>query len=352
VVGFLFNNLNNMKKIILSMFLLGALLNVTAQVPNYVPSNGLVGWWPFSGNANDQSGNGLNGTVTGATLITDRFGNANSAYSFNGLNNSISVPHVSALNFTSHSISFWYFRSNVATATQVVLSKGRDINTGTFVFYNGPNESYNINGSSTLSGNVIGTLVLGNWENRIVTYDATANSLKLFINGVLANANLSVSPFSANNTSSLTFGMHSFTSIPYFFNGKLDDIGIWNRALTQQEITNLYNGNICFKSITVTDTLVINVNRTSYNPLAYANTIKVYPNPTNDKITIDNGDLSKMAGYSIKIYNSIGQQLFQSNINQQQFSIDISQWGGNGLYFMELKDNNGNIVEVKKIVLQ
>jgi hypothetical protein len=46
-----------------------------AQVPSYVPSNGLVGYWPFNGNANDESGTGNNGTVNGAVLTTDRFGN-------------------------------------------------------------------------------------------------------------------------------------------------------------------------------------------------------------------------------------------------------------------------------------
>ena len=64
-----------------------------AQVPSYVPTQGLVGYWPFSGNANDLSGNNNNGTVNGATLTTDRFGNANSAYSFNGINQKITVAH-------------------------------------------------------------------------------------------------------------------------------------------------------------------------------------------------------------------------------------------------------------------
>ena len=47
--------------------------SINAQVPSYVPSNGLVGWWGFNGNANDESGNGNNGTVFGASLSTDRF---------------------------------------------------------------------------------------------------------------------------------------------------------------------------------------------------------------------------------------------------------------------------------------
>ena len=53
------------------------------NVPSYVPTNGLVGWWPFNGNANDESGNGINGSVNGAILATDRIGNLNDAYSFN-----------------------------------------------------------------------------------------------------------------------------------------------------------------------------------------------------------------------------------------------------------------------------
>ena len=59
----------------------------SAQIPSYVPTNGLVGWWPFNGNANDESGNGNDGVVNGATLTEDRFGNVDKAYSFDGSNN-------------------------------------------------------------------------------------------------------------------------------------------------------------------------------------------------------------------------------------------------------------------------
>ena len=75
-----------------------------AQVPNYVPSNGLVGWWPFNGNANDESGNGNNGTVNGATLTADRFGISNMAYSFDGINDYISTIRSG---YTTFSISLW-----------------------------------------------------------------------------------------------------------------------------------------------------------------------------------------------------------------------------------------------------
>ena len=76
------------------------------QVPSYVPTNGLVGWWGFNGNANDESGNGNNGTVNGPTLTNDRFGNPNSAYDFDGsTGNHIEIPFSSSLNSIQN--AFW-----------------------------------------------------------------------------------------------------------------------------------------------------------------------------------------------------------------------------------------------------
>jgi hypothetical protein len=114
----------------------------------------------------------------------------------------------------------------------------------------------------------------------------------------------------------------------------------------------LYNANVCYEYVTVTDTLVINTGITGYNPITYMNTLKIWPNPTNDHITIDAGDLTAMNGYNIKIEDAQGQQVFQNAVNQQQFYIDITTWGGNGLYFVRIIDPQGNTVDIKKIVLQ
>jgi len=350
-----------MKKILLSMFLLGTLISANAQVPSYVPTDSLKGWWPFSGNAKDASDNGNNGTVSGATLANDRFSNSNSAYSFDGINNLIDLGNSSSLNSLqlNYTISYWINKADskngmvIASFAPGFAGSGWRYSSGVRGdstdnrFMRSDNISWAINFTNKSSIN------LNNWIN--ICNVRNGVNFRTYINGVLSSnsivPNVSINNAPQNTMATTKIGANWPSSSEYF-GGKIDDIGIWNRALTQQEITNLYNGNICYKSISVTDTLVINVNRTSLNPLAYTNIIKVYPNPTKDKITIDNGDLSKMTGYSIKIYNSIGQQLFQSNITQQQFSLDITQWGGNGLYFMELKDNNGNIVDIKKIVLQ
>ena len=67
-----------------------AAAHVSAQtLPDYVPTDGLVGWWPFNGNANDESGNGNHGFNFGANLDVDRFGNSNSSYQFDGIESRI-----------------------------------------------------------------------------------------------------------------------------------------------------------------------------------------------------------------------------------------------------------------------
>ena len=104
--------------------------------------------------------------------------------------------------------------------------------------------------------------------------------------------------------------------------------------------------------ITVTDTLVINTAITSLNPPNNANTIMVFPNPTNDHITIDYGNFSIMNGYQLKIENSLGQQVFQTNITQQSDYLNLTTWGGNGLYFVHIIDPQGNTIDIRKIVLQ
>ena len=136
------------------------------------------------------------------------------------------------------------------------------------------------------------------------------------------------------------------------FHGSLDDIAIWNRALTQQEITQLYNQGICKTSITVTDTLLIHTGITSYNPVAYGNTLKVWPNPGNQDITLDAGNLGSMQGWKYKVANTLGQTVVnETPINQQQTSISLSTWGGNGIYYLHLINPQGHAIEIKKIVL-
>ena len=105
-----------LSSLFLPLFLTSLTLLTQTSALAQVPSTGLVGYWPFNGNANDESGNGNNGTVNGATLTTDRLGNANSAYSFNGTTQEIVVPNSPSLNFetaNAFTISYWVSVTNI-----------------------------------------------------------------------------------------------------------------------------------------------------------------------------------------------------------------------------------------------
>jgi hypothetical protein len=105
-------------------------------------------------------------------------------------------------------------------------------------------------------------------------------------------------------------------------------------------------------SVSVTDTLFINAVLTQVAPPNNRNTIKIYPNPANTQLTIDNGNYGMMQGYKIRVTNSLGQEVFFSPATQQQFDINLSTWTGMGVYFVHLIDDQGNTIQIKKIILQ
>lgn len=323
-------------------------------VPYYVPSNGLVGWWSLDGNAKDGSGNDNHGDTTGVKLSLDRFGNYK-CLSFNGTSGKVQISHSRSMNFTTFSISLWvyaesgyslinYSNWSNASSERFNFGLGDSILNTSIKINSNCNAGVGWKSQTTKTGSLY-----NKWRHLVMTFDNS--NISQYVDGVLVGVKNETGMLDTCKGGQIKFGAW-WVNQPSYLNGSLDDIGIWNRALTESEITTLYNANLCFEKISVTDTLIINVNRTGYNPIQFENTLKVYPNPTKDKITIDNGNLSKMNGYSVKIMNSLGQQVFQSAINQQQFNIDITSWDGNGMYFLHIIDPQGNIVDVKKIVMQ
>ena len=329
-------------------------INAFAQIP----TNGLVGYWPFNGNANDESGNGNNGTVNGATLTVDRFGNANNSYSFNGVNNYISIPNSTLFNFDKFTISLWIRISNYTKpeGDVFIFNNGDDVKGSSWrIYHQGviPTDSASLVNDIFTPSRFINyhPISSGKWHNVIFIYDNS--QIKTFIDGGLTGSRSTFGSILNTNSDIMIGARQQFSSVTGFYNGIIDDIRIYNRALTQSELSAMYNGNICFQSVTVTDTLVINANFTGFNPVTYANTIKVYPNPTKDKITIDCGNnFNTINGYTIKITNSLSQAVYTSKLIQQSATIDLSTWTGRGIYFVHLIDGNGNTIDIKKIVLQ
>lgn len=243
-----------MKKI----FLLAGLilsLNAIGQVPSYIPTTGLVAWWPFDGNANDESANANNGTVNGASLTIDRYGVANKAYSFDGVDDFIEVfqPFLGGANaVTGYTISVWFKMNSLSSSlllgqSSYWRSHWSEVTSSGQIGFNGENISGYYGATSA-----IGSITLNTWQNAIAVYDG--NTLKIYLNNnlvvnqLVAFSSLDFSiVVSGNSTGRKLFGCASTVSsgLYAYHNGDIDDIGMWNRALNQQEIADLFSSTPC-----------------------------------------------------------------------------------------------------------
>jgi hypothetical protein len=198
-------------------------------------NDGLVAYYPFDGDANDASGNGNDGTVKGATLTEDRFGNPNNAYGFDGSNDCIIVKDFPDL----HALTISVFH----------LVKGLNQVYNNILAFEIPNDEllfYFLSGDSTLmleshndGGSPITTLPpppMENFVHLVFVNDPSNNQQRFFIDNILVKTISHASDY--NTGDKLQIGCENGNE--YSFNGKIDDIRIYNRALSESEVQQLY----------------------------------------------------------------------------------------------------------------
>ena len=210
-----------------------------------------MAWYPFNGNANDESGNGNDGTVVGASATIDRDGNLNSALEFLGapvpgtdrtevaVDNHVAVPNFGEGFENGISISLW---SEVYPTSESAFLQRRNNNNIDF--------SLELNNSQQ-PGVHLGFMALGStssivneWTHIALSYDE--QTVQLFKNGMLIASEPSTQNINSYDDL-LLIGKYIYyggNTHHFFFNGKQDDIGIWNRALTEEEILALYNAEL------------------------------------------------------------------------------------------------------------
>jgi hypothetical protein len=225
-------------------------LSVNAQnIPDYVPSAGLVGWWPFSGNAKDSSGKANDGVVTNATLAADRFGKANSAYSFNGSSSKIEIADAASLRVTRITLSVWVY-SNITDPRSIIYKGSSTAEGEAFALSSNIGTGVKINSGCVSGAGWKGlafkkALQPGAWEHLVVTYDGFF--LRGYRNGIPDSSAAYEGLIDACTGGGLRFGFNHLrynasTGDP--FNGFIDDIGIWNRALAPEEVQQLFSASL------------------------------------------------------------------------------------------------------------
>jgi len=219
-------------------------------------SDGLVAYYPFNGNANDGSGNGHNGTLYGATLVADRFGNPNRAYSFNGVSDYVSVPYAAAFQLPVFTFATW-IRPTVDLSSPGgvhIVSRGEDNTTdkaafalfvigenspwgsGSAVFYEDNSDVEHVYDTSYYPP-------VETWTHLAATR-LSDGQLNIYSNGnLLAHWDSSPAP-TTNCFQDLTIGAYwKYTSgiseLVGHFPGAIDEVRIYNRVLSAEEISEL-----------------------------------------------------------------------------------------------------------------
>ena len=206
---------------------------------------GLVAYYPFDGNASDMSGNGRHGTVNGgASLGLDRQGVAGKAYVFDGVNDYVETSYSSGLNSPSFSYSLWV-SSTVLDAnigSPITSRKAGSLPNpyrGYMLYKTAENTWEAWLGFTSGWAEVTGPNVVANqWTHLAVSLDV--GSYALFVDGSLA-ASSTVNDFIANPSQPLRIGAGTTEATPqFFFNGSIDEVRIYNRALSAAEVAALY----------------------------------------------------------------------------------------------------------------
>ncbi len=301
----------------------------------------LVADYPFSYNADDVSGNNNNGIVFGATLTTDRFGNENSAYYFDGVDDYIEIiPEGDVSNIGDFTLCVWAYLENWDEQygidsqhldRQYIFdghSYSSVVNNDFFRegFYMAYNLDYE-NSEYLMTGfwenyssypKYMNVSVLQNWH--FLVYTREDNLLKQYFDGELIKTdsiinntldmqhNWFIGTFSGNNP--------NYNDFNYNFHGKIDDIKIFQCALTDEEVNDLYSN-------------TQDIDKNNYS-------IQLYPNPTTEFLVIETEtDIIS----EIQIYDISGKLVLSNVINSNHKEIDVSKLP-QSVYLINIKINN------------
>ena len=205
-------------------------------------ADGLVAYYPFNGNANDESGFNNHGTVISATLASDRFGNPNNAYSFDGIDDYVDIADSPELNPTDAiTVAAWIKPSSAVLEgvyppivkkadSSVASGYALEFNNSTMRFFTVVEETWVYTKEISLA--------MEKWYLIVGVYDGS--EMVLYVDGNPTSPNY----FSGNITTAsnnLNIGRDPANPSIRFYSGIIDEVRIYNRALNQSEVTELHN---------------------------------------------------------------------------------------------------------------
>jgi hypothetical protein len=267
-----------------------------------VQESGLLAYFPFSGTANDASGNGNHGILHNAALSADRFGAPDKAYYFNGVDSWIEVPDNPILRPDSAiTMAAWVrIDSGVVSDSKTILEKGSSpgVNSDFALMVDNTQTpgSMRCRPHMWLAGgwqffNGTTQIDSATWYHLAMTYDGF--TMKSYVNGINDGSKVVTSKIRGSNTP-LRIGLYEPTTAPARFPGQIDEVRIYSRALSEVEIATLAgNGSLpiallSFKVTLMDDSRVRLIWETLSEVNNYGFEVQVSVNPTTGFQTIPN----------------------------------------------------------------
>ena len=206
----------------------------------------LVAWWPLDLDGTDASGNGFDGVVEGAPIVSEGANGATGgSLEFDGFSTRIDVPFDQALNPEDFTVTLWANAATTAGFASPITSRD-DVNGGVsthgFILYNDNGGVWNfwtgdgIPGWDTMAGEGV---VMDTWTHIAMTFDSVTETKSIWINGIISATETAPNQYSPNGTvemESLHIGAGQDNGENFWFAGKIDDVGLFRTALTSEEI--------------------------------------------------------------------------------------------------------------------
>lgn len=329
----------------------------------------LVAYYKLDGNAYSFYGSS-NGTTSGTVKAdTNRFNLQNSALRFV---NSAYATIPNSFDFAQKTFNFWLYVDTITSSINLFTVDHGNLNHG--MIYLNLIRSASSSKIQFFGGNTtpFETYILTKrWYKISITY---SNSIyKLYINNILVSSITSTNVHSLDGYQGIVLGNNRAFNNISTLKGKIDDLSVYNYAMDSTQLANITQANCDFNNIiniydttkvtvidtnfitivdtnflSVYDTLVIDI--LSSTNQTFINTIKVYPNPAKDFLYINNGNFTSINNYIYEIINTNGAKIFTQRVSTAETTIDINTWP-EGIYFLNIYNATGGLVEVKKIIL-
>ena len=227
-----------------------AVVALSAQIPF---GDILIAWWPLDIDGTDASSNGFDGTIEGSVTPAEG-ANATTGGSliFDG-GSRIDVPFDQSLNPTDFTVTMWANASTTGGFASPITSRD-DVNGGVsthgFIIYNDNGGSWNFwtgDGNPGWDTLPAGPVLTDTWTHLAISYDSLTETKSFYVDGVLAASDTAANQYSPNGTvemEDLHIGAGADTGSSFFFDGKIDDVGLFRAALSEEDINTIMTNGI------------------------------------------------------------------------------------------------------------